>query len=51
MPVKLNSMNINQKRSKITKSVLKRFPDLEPLQELERVAKQLKKFQKKNKVN
>lgn len=40
-------MNINQKRSKITKSILKRYPELEPLQQLSKVAKELKKFQMK----
>lgn len=40
-------MNINQRRSSITKKVLKRYPELEPLQQLSKVAKELKKFQKK----
>lgn len=39
-------MNINQNRSIITKKVLKRYPELTPLQQLSKVAREMKKFEK-----
>ncbi len=42
-------MNINQKRSRVTKAVLKRFPDLTPEQQVTKVTKELKKFEGKKK--
>lgn len=42
-------MNINKKRSMVTKKVLKRYPELSPEQQISKVAKELKKFEDKKK--
>lgn len=42
-------MDINQKRSKITMSLLKRFPDMDPFKIISRVAKEVNKYIKNKK--